>query len=207
MSKDPVINNLKVPYKKWSSSSSSMRGPQFRYARERKRQEQSVIRRIDVCTITLGPGVIGYKGTVLETGSIFKWPPPAPKVLEDWSGLYVGSRDQAEGNLSPDSGNGDGYLLEIWLNRSFPAYEVTSDFIADHHVTGPDKASFLKKKLMLPAECLLMPALGGKSFLYKGPLSLEDKEIIIPTNLIRHTGFRIVEKYRISNFVSKKVSP
>lgn len=205
MSKDPVINNLKVPYKKWSSSSSSMRGPQFRYARERQRQEQFVLRRIDVCTITLGPGVIGYKGTVLTTGSIFKWPPPAPDVLEDWSGLYVGTRDQAEGNLIPDSGNGDGYLLEISLKRSFPAYEITSDFIADHQVKGSDKAMFLKKKLMLPTDCLLMPALGGKNFLYKGPLSLKENEIIIPTNLIRHTNFRIIERCRISNFVSRKI--
>lgn len=166
-----------------------------------QRVEESDGEDIDVDTASwIEPGLIGYKGTVLDSGKELKWPPPTPEIKEDWSGIYVGTKEQAEGNLYPDSGNGEAYLLKIYLTKRLPILHVKGEYMGKHDIDQSTKAHKVKTKANIAQEELLIPNLGIQQMLYRGRIAEGEDEIVIPHALVKFTEMEIVKEYIVKDF-------
>jgi hypothetical protein len=151
--------------------------------------------------ITVGPRLLGYKGTTFES-----WIPELTKNsenTEEWSGFYVATtvstaRDYVE---VPENGKGTGYLYDVHTFKPMKFLEIDDAFLADISIPQKEKAERIKatlRSLKLPdldkAEWKnpLIPELGRHGLCYRGFLTADEMEIIIPKNLV--DGLTLIQK-------------
>jgi hypothetical protein len=155
---------------------------------------------------------IGYKATVLPPDTEFKWPPPETDKNAQWSGIYCGSKTEAEGYMTPlvDDNTGrtlpsKGYLQLIKRNGKndnvIKMVEVVGKYMASPDVGGDEKAGRVKALLDFPKEASLMTKLGDKLMIYRGASLIEGegesinimKETAIPHALASYFSAEIIK--------------
>lgn len=164
-----------------------------------------------VTTIAIQPGpscvFLGYKSSGITAKNksyreLIKSYPEGKK--DDWAGFYVAEdRATAEGYLPdslPANGTGDAYINLIYIEASTvnnfdgkgkktQFVDITGSEIADPDVPQKEKARLVRKALsdigiQIPESKPLIETLGLQGYIYRGPHTATELEIIVPFNFI-----------------------
>ncbi|MGO3869767.1 MAG: hypothetical protein ACTJH7_06765 [Alcaligenes sp.] len=164
-----------------------------------------------VTSIAIQPGpscvFLGYKSSGITAKDkshreLIKSYPEGKK--DDWAGFYVADdRATAEGYLPdslPESGTGDAYINLIYIEASTvnnfdgkgkktQFVDITGSEIADPDVPQKEKARLVRKALseigiQIPESKPLIETLGLQGYIYRGPHTATELEIIVPFNFI-----------------------
>ena len=164
-----------------------------------------------IMSIAIQPGpscvFLGYKSSGITAKNksyreIIKSYPAGDK--DDWAGLYVAEdRATAEGYLPdslPKNGTGDAYINLIYIEASTvnsfdgkgkktQLVDITGSEIADPKVPQKEKVKLVRKALseigiQIPENKPLIETLGLQGYIYRGPHTAQELEIIVPFNFI-----------------------
>ncbi|MCX5463307.1 hypothetical protein [Alcaligenes parafaecalis] len=164
-----------------------------------------------VTSVAIQPGLscvfLGYKSSGITAKDkshreLIKSYPEGNK--DDWAGFYVAEdRTTAEGYLPdslPKNGTGDAYINLIYIEASTvnnfdgkgkktQFVDITGSEIADPGVPQKEKARLVKKALsdigiQIPESKPLIETLGLQGYIYRGPHTATELEVIIPFNFI-----------------------
>lgn len=164
-----------------------------------------------VTSIAIQPGpscvFLGYKSSGITAKDkshreLIKSYPEGKK--DDWAGFYVAEdRATAEGYLPdslPESGTGEAYINLIYIEASTvnnfdgkgkktQFVDITGSEIADPNVPQKEKARLVRKALsdigiQIPESKPLIETLGLQGYIYRGPHTATELEIIVPFNFI-----------------------
>ncbi|WP_415301712.1 hypothetical protein [Alcaligenes sp. SJTW-7] len=175
--------------------------------------------------IAIEPGptgvFLGYKSAGVSANdkryrSTIKSYPEGKK--DDWSGLYVAEdRLTAEGYLPdalPPDGTGEAYINLIYIETSpvnkFAGkgkkthfVDIAGNEIADPEIPQSEKSKLVREALSeigikIPDDKPLIQSLGLQGFIYRGPHTASEEEIIIPFNFIN--GIRAISLANFQTF-------